>query len=172
MVQSQYVTIFSSTHGSGYRVWTIMSATHLIMFMSDKLLVSAEHSKQKINFLSNCIYAVLWLVFMWSTYPWSPVEITHVFTTFITFIFHDSLWHHNGSWYCYGCLIVVSQWVITFLGSIIVMSQWIMTLLCVDNMASQWIMTLLWTSFAMYYYAKLWYCCFTSELLTIVHINH
>ncbi len=40
------------------------------------------------------------------------------------------------------------------------------------NMASQWIMTLLGTSFALYYYAKLWYCCFTSKLFKIVHINH
>ncbi len=37
---------------------------------------------------------------------------------------------------------------------------------------SQCIMTLLWNSFAMYNYAKLWYCCFTSKLFEIVHINH
>ncbi len=60
--------------------------------------------------------------------------------------------------------IVTQQYVMTLLGTYIVMSQWIMTLLCVHNKTSQWIMTLLGTSFAMYYYIKLWYCCFTSKL--------
>ncbi len=53
-------------------------------------------------------YAVLWLVFTWYPYPWSPVEITPVLTTFFvditpvctTFMFRDLLWHHNGSWRC------------------------------------------------------------------------
>ncbi len=71
-----------------------------------------------------------------------------------------------------GCPIVAQQWVMTLLGTYIVMPQLIMTLLCVHNMASQWIMTLLGTSFAMYYYAKLWYCSFTSKHVKIVHINH
>ncbi len=81
--------------------------------------------------------------------------------------------------------IVTQQWVTTLLGTSIVTSQWIMTLRCVHNMASQWmyvcIITLLWTSFAMYCYAKLWYwlnytklwyCCFTSKLFKIIHISH
>ncbi len=59
--------------------------------------------------------------------------------------------------------IVAQQWIMMLLGTSIVMPQWIMALLCVHNMASQLIMTLLGTSFAMYYYAKLWYCCFTSK---------
>ncbi len=64
------------------------------------------------------------------------------------------------------------QWVMTLLGTSIVTSQWIMTLHCVYNMVSQWIMTLLGTSFPMYYYVKLGYCCFTSKLFNSVHINH
>ncbi len=51
---------------------------------------------------------------------------------------------------------------------LIMMSQWIMMLLYVRNMASQWMMTFLWTYFVIYYYAKLWYCCFTSKLFKIV----
>ncbi len=80
-------------------------------------------------------------------------------------------------------LIITSQWPMTLLGmhhcgtimgndvakTSIVVSQWIMTLLCVHNMSRQWIMILLGTSFAMYYYAKLWYCCFTSKRFKIVH---
>ncbi len=91
------------------------------------------------------------------------VDITPVCTTFI---FHDSFWHHNGSWHCQGCPIVAQQWVMTLLGRSIMTPQWIMTLLCVHNMTSQWIMTLLGITtpnFAMYYYAKLRYCCFTSK---------
>ncbi len=124
-------------------------------------------------------YAVLWLDFKWYPYPWSPVEITPVLTTFLditpvctTFMFHDSLWHHNGSWHCQRCPNMVQQWVMMLLWTSIVTPQWIKTLLCVHNMVSQWIVTLLGTSFAMYYYTKLWYCCFTRKLFKSVYINH
>ncbi len=64
-------------------------------------------------------------------------------------------------------LLRMPQWVMTLLGTPIVMSQWVMTLLCVHIMASQYIIMLLSTSFARYYYAKLWYCCFTSKLFKL-----
>ncbi len=105
------------------------------------------------------IYAVLWLIFMWSPYPWSPVE-----TTLCSLLFVDI------TPVC--TTFVASQWVMMLLRTCIVMSQWVMTLLCVHIMASQCIVMLLWTSFGRYYYAKLWYCCFTSKLVKIVHINH
>ncbi len=86
-------------------------------------------------------------------------SMTHYDITMADDVARDApLWHNNGKW----CL----------LRTYIVTPQWIMTLLCVHNMASQWIMTLLGTSFARYYYAKLWYCCFTSKRFKIVHINH
>ncbi len=69
-------------------------------------------------------------------------------------------------------LIVTHLWVTMLLGTSIVTSQYIMILLCVHYMASQWLMTLLGNSFAMYYYTKLWYCCFTSKFFEIVHINN
>ncbi len=109
---------------------------------------------------------------LWLRSPLCSLLFVDITTVCTTFMFHDTLWHHNGSWHCYECPIVAQQCVMTLLGTSIVMLQWIMTLLCTHNMASQWIMTLLWTFFAMYYYAKLWYCCFTSEIFNIEHINH
>ncbi len=112
-------------------------------------------------------------------YPWSPVWITPLLTTFCRY--YPCVHYFYVPW-----LITTSQRVMTLLRmrncgitvvndvarDCIVTSQWVMTLQCVHIIASQWIMMLLWTSFARYYYAKLWYCCFTSNLYKIVRINH
>ncbi len=124
-------------------------------------------------------YAVLWLVFTWSSHPWSPMEITPVLTTFCGY--YPSVHYFYVPWLIMTsqwlmmlveCPIVAQQWEMRLLGTSIVTPQWLMMLLCVHNMASQWIVTLLGTSFVMYYYTKLWYCCFTSKPFKIVHINH
>ncbi len=100
-------------------------------FTYKKLLHSHIVGKnEKKGLTTNYIYAIVWLVFTWSPYHWSLVEITPVLTTCTTFIFHDSS----------------SQWVMALLGTPIVTSQWIMTLLCIHNMVSQKIMTFLGTS--------------------------
>ncbi len=106
-----------------------------------------------------------WLVFTWSPYPWSLVEITHVLATFCG----DYLSVH---YFYVPWLIMTSQWITRLLGIPIMASQWVMMLLGTSIVMSQWVMTFLWTSFAMYYYAKLCYCCFISKLFKIVHINH
>ncbi len=90
-------------------------------------------------------YVILWLVFTWSPYHWSLVEITPELITPVctTFVFHDLLWHHNGSQNHKECLMVASQWVMMLLGTFIVMWQWVLTLLYVHIMASQCLMMLL-----------------------------
>ncbi len=97
------------------------------------------------------IYAILQLVFTWSSYPWSPVEITPVLTAFCgDALLSFSMTHYDITM---GCPIVASQWIMTLLGTSIVTSQWVND---VAMCTSQCIMTLLWVSFAMYYYAKFW----------------
>ncbi len=61
-----------------------------------------------INTSSICNYSVLLLVYTWSPYPWSPVEITPVLTTFYGYYprvhYVYVLWH-----------IMISQWLMTLL---------------------------------------------------------
>ncbi len=131
------------------------------------IYIRLKRVKFQISVYQSMVLSVLWLVFMWSPYPWSPGEITPLLSTFCGYF-------HCVHYFYVPWLIMTSQWVMTLLrmphcsitvGNDIVRdicmvtSQWVMTLLCVHIMASQWIMTLLWTSFARYYFAKLWYCC-------------
>ncbi len=132
------------------------------MYIIICVLTSRYYSKTAIPMPIKAHYAILWLVFTWYPYPWSPVEITPVLTTFC--------WYYPDVHYFYvPWLIMTSQWIMTLLGMPhcgttngidvardIHCDTTIITLLCVHNMTSQWIMTLLGTSFAMYYYAELW----------------
>ncbi len=93
---------------SWIRTWVILSNlfSYIISCYNFRTLY-LRYATWSVTVMITIYYAILWLVFTWSPYPWSPVEITPVFTTFVditpvctTFMFHDSLWHHNGSWRC------------------------------------------------------------------------
>ncbi len=91
--------------------YTMISYPHSTFEHNDmgyiyKLILHYELVKLHNAVIFYMFNTVIWLVFTWSPYPWSPVEITLVLTACTTFMFHDSLWHHNGSWCCQGCPIV------------------------------------------------------------------
>ncbi len=103
-------------------------------------------------------YSLLWLIFMWSPYPWSSVEITPVLTTlcgnypcasyfYVPWLIMPDVSrllrvpHVALEWVMMllGTSIVMLQLVMVLLGTSIVMLQLVMMLLCVHIMASQWI---------------------------------